>query len=822
MLPPLLTRRLALLLATAVLLLAYTLALSSSLRHKTPTYDEQGFLVRGVGYLRGENHHMRVGHPLGLNALNSFLIAADPTIALPTEHPSWAETSFHRPGELFMWEIGNDVSRIMLLSRLPSIWLGLLLLAVVGRWAYGLTQRREAGLLALALLALDPNILAHTRLTTTDLGLATGVTFAAYTLWRYLKRPSWTNILLFAAALAFMLNTKFTAGLFVPLLGLILLGFWLHTWRSRQTNYQLSTINYQLLTFPLATFLFLWASYGFQIGTLPQELPTFAQLGGLTLPLSHYLEQLLDIGGRLQVSTPAFLLGQYSDSGWWYYFPVAFLLKTPLPILIALLLSFLYWLYRIIFLPSSFSLLPFGKLRAGSSAFALLPLGYAAFALTTDINLGYRHLLPILPFTALFIAVTLAGSRGIPTSSPGSAVRSRGYFIILPDLVVGWLLLNSLFIYPHFLAFFNGLAGGPDNGWRYLVDSNIDWGQDLAGLQPWLAANEVDEVWLSYFGQGRPDYYGINYRGLDSWPPRFTHPEIRPFFPHDPAPGIYAISATTLQGVHFADHDQYAYFREREPLAKIGYSIFLYEVEPYGRPAELALAGVQVDELTAVDYALLETNQVQLRWFDPGQSWLLLGGASRWLALGENTAVAPHWQPLLDQHYDLAAIGPGYRLYRQVGEPVSVVSLHDHFAYSSQYAVTNSEYGLFTDPGSVGEMGLWGVVTAVEDGTLDLLTVWRVEEWARLGGNGRFVPVNIFIHALDPAAPDSPPLSQWDGMGVRGDGWQPGDWLLHSHSLPLPDLADFDLWLGLYDPDTGQRWRLPDGTDRLYLDENSG
>jgi hypothetical protein len=800
MLPTLLTRRPALLLTTAVLLLSYTLALSSSLRHKTPTYDEQGFLVRGVGYLRGENRHMRVGHPLGLNALNSFLIAADPTIILPTEHPSWAETSFHRPGELFMWEIGNDVGRIMLLSRLPSIWLGLLLIAIVGRWAYGLTRRREAGLLALALLAFDPNILAHTRLATTDLGLAAGVVFAAYSLWRYLKRPSFPNILLFAAAFAFMLNTKFTAGLFVPLLGLILLGFWLNVWQRRPANYQLSTINYQLLAFPIAAFLLLWASYGFQIGTLPRELPAFSQLGGLTLPLSHYLEQLLDIGGRLQVSTPAFLLGQYSDSGWWYYFPVAFALKTPLPILIALLLSLLYWLRSL--------LTEHRLLNSGNWSLALLPLGYAVFALTTDINLGYRHLLPILPFMTLFIAVTLNFSQKLNVS-------------LLPGLAVGWLLLNSLFIYPHFLAFFNGLAGGPDNGWRYLVDSNLDWGQDLAGLKPWLADNDVDEVWLSYFGQGRPDYYGIVYRGLDSWPPRFTHPEIRPFFPYNPAPGIYAISATTLQGVHFADHDQYAYFREQEPLAKIGYSVFLYEVAAYGQPAELALAGVQVDELTAADYALLETNQVQLRWFDPGQSWLLLGGESRWLALGDDAAVASQWQPLLDDYYELAAVGPDYRLYRQVGDRYSVIS-NQYSVFSEQYSMNGEPYSVFSDPDSVGEVALWGVDVGVDGDLLELMTVWRVEVWQRLGGNGRFVPVNIFIHVLDPNVPDGPPLSQWDGLGVRGDGWQPGDWLLQTHTLSRPNLPRVDLWLGLYDPDIGRRWLRPDGADRLYLSENSG
>ena len=785
----LLTRRVALGLTTAVLLLSYTLALSSSLRYKTPTYDEQGFLVRGVGYLRGENQHMRVGHPMGLNALHSFLVAADPTIALPTDHPSWAETSFHRPGELFMWEIGNDVGRMMLLSRLPAIWLGLLLMAVVGRWAYSLTRRREAGLLALAFIAFDPNILAHTRLTTTDLGLAAGVTFAAYTLWRYIKRPSYPNILLFAAAFAFLVNTKFTAGLFVPLLGLILLGFWLHIWRSQPATYQLSTINYQLLIFPIASFIILWGSYGFQISTLPQELPTLAQLSGLTLPLAHYLEQLLDIGGRLQVATPAFLLGQYSDGGWWYYFPVAFLLKTPLPTLIALLVGLIY--------------ADWTNFRDWSKAFVLLPLGYAAFALMTDINLGYRHLLPILPFAALFIGVQYG--RG----------RKRGIGLLL----AGWLLINSLFIYPHFLAFFNGLAGGSDNGWRYLVDSNIDWGQDLAGLPTWMAANEVDEVWLSYFGQGRPDYYDIRYRGLDSWPPRFTHPDIRPFFPHNPAPGIYAISATTLQGVHFANHDQYAYFRERQPIAKIGYSIFLYEVEPVGQPVELALAGIQVDELTAADYARLGSNQVALRWFDPGQSWLLLGGDSAWLAIGEETAVYPQWQSLLDDYYTLAATGPGYRLYQQVDHFVGQYSVfsEQYSVNSEQYSVFSNQYSVFSGLVAGNELALQGVAVDDSGDMIELVTVWQVAEWERAGGNGRFTPAHIFIHLLEPDAPDSPPLSQWDGLGVRGDDWQPGDWLFQHHSLPRPDQTAYTLWLGVYAPDTGQRWLLPDGTDRLPL-----
>jgi hypothetical protein len=309
-------------------------------------------------------------------------------------------------------------------------------------------------------------------------------------------------------------------------------------------------------------------------------------------------------------------------------------------------------------------------------------------------------------------------------------------------------------------------------------------------------------VWLSYFGQGRPDYYGIAYRGLDSWPPRFTHPQTLPFYPHDPAPGVYAISATNLQGVPFADHEQYAYFRPQEALAKIGYSIFLYEVAPYGAPAELALAGVHVHELEPDHYALLQTNQVTLRWFDAAQSWLILGGNSRWLAV-DNTAVAPQWRSLLNTHYELVATAPTYHLYRQTSPAEAMLDLP---------AAPLAEFS-----GAPGQISLWAAQVDDEGPDLNLTTVWRVDKWQVARGNGRYIPVNIFIHALHPNQPNTPPLSQWDGQGVRGDGWRAGDWLLHRHTLPAPPMSDFHLWLGLYDADTGQRWTTGT-TDRYQID----
>ncbi len=764
--------------ATAVLLIFFTLAVTS-LRSLGPTFDEQGFLVRGLGYLRGENQHMRVGHPLGLNALNAALLVGDESVRLPANHPSWEQTGFHRPAELFLWEIGNDVARTMFLARLPTIWLGLLLAALAGRWAWQLTRRRWAALLALSLVALDPNILAHTRLTTTDLGLTFFAFVAGYGLWWFWQRPSWSRALFAGIAFGLLQNTKFTAGLFVPLFALIILvnfGLRITEYGLRNT---LRTLIMLIVAYVLIAPLTLWATYGFQIGTLPDNLPTLPQLGGLTLPLSHYLEQLLDIGGRLQKSTPAFLMGNYSDSGWWYYFPIAFLLKTPLPTLLLLALAV------------------FGNLRLTIddlrgqrpltidhwqlTIFLLLPaLGYFAIALTTDINLGYRHILPILPFLAVFIAAALSHSQFTIHNSQ---------FTIIPLL---WLLGIALWLHPYYLAYFNIFAGGPNGGWRYLVDSNLDWGQDLVNLKEWLDENDVDRVWLSYFGEGRPAYYGITYTGLDSWPPRLMDPAARPFYPRDPAPGTYAISATTLQGVHFANHEQFAWFRDQEPLAKIGYSIFIYKVEARGEMVELALGDIQLDELAPADFARFESNQVRPYWFDAATAVLLPQADNRWLALPVRPVLADELG--FTRNWELVAETAVYRLYRL--PPI------DDGAFQPRAEFLH-------EGGTIGLLHWRGVETAVPGQPLTLLTDWTK--------TSAVAPLKIFVHVTDEAGDI---VAQWDGLGAAWQGWHPQSRLWQSHAIPLPaDLTPgrYDLILGIYESENGRRLLTSTAQDTIHL-----
>lgn len=773
-----------------------------SMKGDSPTFDEQGFLVRGLAYWRSEadggNRHIRVGHPLGLNALNAALLASDASVRLPSSDPSWQETSFHRPAELFLWEIGNDVEHIMFLARVPTIWLGLLLAAVGARWAAEMaagwvrdqkTRRVRAtlaGLVTLLLLAFDPNILAHMRLVTTDLGLAAGAALAGYTLWRFVRVPSWPTAALAGVGLGLLLNTKFTALLFLPLFATIILLGAVRMWRqTARENPQKGWGVYwvgSLLVYPLVALIVLWVGHGLQTGPMSESLPILGRLGGATVPLSDYLVQLLDIGNRIEVSTPSFLLGQYSNSGWWYYFPVAFLLKTPLPTLLLLAVALVH-LFR-------------SGLAAGArrpdwldlAALWLPAVGYFAIAMTTDINLGYRHLLPILPFLYVFIGAAVAYPRALVADD-----RRRPHAVLHATVaLLGWLVVASLWVYPHYLAFFNVIAGGPDNGWKALVDSNIDWGQDLRRLGQRLDQTGIDSVWLSYFGEARPEYYGITYRGLDSFPPRLMNPGARPFFPHNPAPGWYAISATTLQGVHFANHDQFAYFRGREPAAKVGYSIFLFEQPAEGAPVNLVLGNLQVDQLTANDFSRLGTNDVGLSWIDAGQALIIpTDDRPLWLALGDRPL-----HPLLAAYLEIdqeAATGVdnAYRLARVTAVPPDF----------------NGDGQMLTlEKGHVAFRGTPMMIH--ERGELRILTAW-----SQLGEPQ---PLKIFVHVLDDAGRI---VSQWDGLGAEWEGWRTGDLLLQVSEVASADLSPgaYRVVSGLYDPESLQRWQGESGSDIIEL-----
>jgi hypothetical protein len=199
-----------------------------------------------------------------------------------------------------------------------------------------------------------------------------------------------------------------------------------------------------------------------------------------------------------------------------------------------------------------------------NEAFLLLPAAviFCFFSLNNH-EIGLRYILPIYPFLFVF------------AGKAAQLFLSSKMLIGLYIAAITWYLGSSYFIHPHYLAYFNELVGGPNNGYKYLVDSNLDWGQDLKGLKEYMEKHAISRINLSYFGSDSPERYGIAYNWLPSFYLRDPNPEKHESI----LKGWVAISATNLQGVYFDDRNIFAWLRSRKPVAKIGYSIFIYSMD---------------------------------------------------------------------------------------------------------------------------------------------------------------------------------------------------------------------------------------------------
>jgi hypothetical protein len=252
---------------------------------------------------------------------------------------------------------------------------------------------------------------------------------------------------------------------------------------------------------------------------------------------------------------PAFLNGQIShEGGWWYYYLYAFAIKTPIPFLMILGLSLWIWVR------SS------PRLKSLHGAFLLVPaaLVFAAFSALDQVNIGLRYVLPAFPFL-----MVLAGA--VASHKPGG--KSLGWLIVCPLLI--WYGYENLSIHPHYLAYFNQFAGGPRNGYRHLVDSNLDWGQDLREVRKYMDKEGIDSIKLSYFGTADPGRYGIRYEALPSFVPLIPRSapcrEIR-------KGDLVAVSATNLYPLYVDLGPLAASLREMSPVGRAGYSILIYRM----------------------------------------------------------------------------------------------------------------------------------------------------------------------------------------------------------------------------------------------------
>ncbi len=557
----------------AILLFFFALILLQavpSLRQESLTFDELLRQLPGYLHLTKGEFRIHTEHPPFIKMLTALpLLLLDAKVPPPPE--AWTESSRWQNAYDFLY-IANDADRLTLLGRLAVLPLTLLLGFFVFRWSKRLFGR-GAAIFALFLYSFEPNILAHGRLMNTDLGVACFLFLTMYFFSRMIQEVTLARSLLAGLSLGMALATKYSALWAPPIL--IALGFGLlprpMTFRFRgrppavvkRRVHKVLLISSALVVIGFTALVVIWGLHGFryEAGTtagyayarpwmevLPERPLARAAIlwaqDAKVLP-EAYLHGLSV--ALLKVKRSAFLMGEISADGWTHYFLVTFLLKTPLPFLLLLVLA-------------TVTVRATWRKREVEAVFLLVPvILHFAVASGSRLNIGHRHLLPIYPFLFVLASALI----------PWLRQKKLAVKAVLATLAA-WYFAASISISPHYLAYFNELVGGPGHGYRYLVDSNLDWGQDLKGLKRYMEEHRIERVWLSYFGTASPTYHGITYNYLPSY-------VVVPNREMVPTPFV-AISATNLQGVYFEDPDLFKKFRTREPVAKIGYSIFIYRL----------------------------------------------------------------------------------------------------------------------------------------------------------------------------------------------------------------------------------------------------
>jgi hypothetical protein len=526
--------------------------------------DEQNHLARGLAFLRTGDPRFSLEHPPLINAISALPLLTVEGIRLPIDHPSWNQPQgWYIFAEQLLWEYNEDVSRMIFLARIPIVFLTLALALVGYRFSLNFWGP-TAALFSFLIILFDPNILAHGRYTTSDIGGATFLLLCMFALWRMWRAETGglKLVIVGGITLGLALGAKMSNLVFVPIFAVMaLLPIYGGQWSGAKALKRFGI-------FAMAVLISLgglWMIFAFERGPLnfsPFGLSLFERL---SLPMPTYwngVGQILQISGG---GRPSFLLGKFSTQGWWYYFPVAFMVKTPV-LLILLVVVAVFLLLR-------------ERTYRGRAIFLLGPAaGFFLISMISALNIGYRHLLPMLPM----LYVLVGGLALLATVSRFGSIAGRlALRILLIGALVSIILVDTI-IHPHYLSYFNVVSGGPNNGHRILVDSNIDWGQDLLRLRQWIDDNDVERIKLSWFGTADPEYYGIQSDPLPGLTHHFDLWWNVPFNPSAPEPGIYAISVSNLWERPLEDKTVFRWFREREPDDKVGYSINIYFVGENG------------------------------------------------------------------------------------------------------------------------------------------------------------------------------------------------------------------------------------------------
>ncbi len=591
---------------------------------ESATYDEKAHIPSAYSYVRFGDMRLNPEHPPLLKNLSGLpLLFLD--VEFPINTPEW-QTGINEQwtlGDLFMNctrpdIVCNDSEAILFWSRLPITLIALLLGLFLFLWGRKLGGTLT-GLIAVSLFVFDPNTIAHGHYVTTDISIAALLFFAFYFFLRFLKQPTWKNVILAGLFLGLAELTKFSAVLLFPIFGLFTLLYALTKRASPHqdpiSHFRLRKIGEYLGKFAsilIICFALIALFYAFNTWNMPEQktldtsnymfsphtgvgenagkrfaretLDALVKIPGLD-PMAHYLLGVFMVFSRVAGGNTFYFLGAVSEDASPSYFPILFLTKESLPFLFLLLVTLLYSTFRFLKalknkpVSSYFSVFAHSFQERPTQYLAMFfILFYATISITGNLNIGFRHLFPILPFLYLLIAKTAADFYHRNKERLGYILRP------LAALFFSLLFITPLAAYPSYLSYYNMLAGGHENGYRIATDSNYDWGQDLKRLRNFIDDHNhrctllesadpclISQIHLDYFGGSNPALYlGDRYT---NW-----------YAAKTPEPGWYAISAVFFQeGIYKAKapgQQGYEWLRDLGETARAGDSIFIFHVTP--------------------------------------------------------------------------------------------------------------------------------------------------------------------------------------------------------------------------------------------------
>jgi len=619
-----------------------------SLLGENPTVDEVAHLPAGVTYWQKGTFKLYHHNPPLVKLVAAIpVVLANPITAPLYDLKAWTEDSQATFGERFA--LANAPRYLDLFARARML---MPLFSVLGGLAVFAWSRRLygtwGGLLSLTLWVFCPNILAHGRLVTSDTAAASFAIASTYLFVRYLDRPTWRRAALAGLALGLAELTKFSLILlygFWPILALVQFALSRKApgWMRRVVpilGQALAIVALSVLVIDLG---YVFEGVGQPLGrfefaskslTAPRPPGQFSPtspnglldsawryrvnrfrgttLENLPVPLPrHYVsgfdEQKIETEGvpryffdstlpqddAVKSGYSVYLNGNLRRSGWWYFYLATLAYKVPEGTWLLVALG------GLLLVTTRRPRLAWGD----EFAVLALPIGVlAAMSFLTDICLGLRYILPVFPF------VFVATGKVAPWVM-GLAKNSRRWATGALVAALGSNVFAVALIHPHYLAYFNRISGGPDRGSEHLIDSNLDWGQDLVTLGRWLRANHPGRrVGLAYFGQVNPsllklsgDDAGFDWflpPALGTVRPMSSNPSVMIGPAKKLTPGLYAVSASIVRGLPWrfydsvslvapeiawqaawaADENVFAYFADFQPIARIGHSIFVYEV----------------------------------------------------------------------------------------------------------------------------------------------------------------------------------------------------------------------------------------------------